>query len=178
MGALKERWLKLLCEKVAIIDKAYASLFSKMNCEGAVRVKESEDYADWGLEILVKFRNTSELKPLSKESNSGGERSVSTMLYLLGLQAVTDVPFRVVDEINQGMDAVNERMIFDRIVEQSNECSGISNDSSKKPPQYFLITPKLLPNLNYEASEKITILNVFNGFWNLPTEVLDLRKFI
>jgi len=31
------------------------------------------------------------------------------MLYLLCLQNVTDTPFRVVDEINQGMDPANER---------------------------------------------------------------------
>lgn len=34
---------------------------------------------------------------------SGGERSVSTMLYLVALTGVTVTPFRVVDEINQGM---------------------------------------------------------------------------
>jgi chromosome segregation ATPase len=31
------------------------------------------------------------------------------MLFLLSLQHVTGTPFRVVDEINQGMDARNER---------------------------------------------------------------------
>ena len=34
---------------------------------------------------------------------SGGEKSVSTMLYLVALTGVTVTPFRVVDEINQGM---------------------------------------------------------------------------
>lgn len=36
----------------------------------------------------------------------------STMLYLIALQDLTACPFRVVDEINQGMDPVNERKIF------------------------------------------------------------------
>lgn len=44
-------------------------------------------------------------------------------------------PFRVVDEINQGMDPKNERGVFSRIV--LNSCG-----PSRK--QYFLITPKLL----------------------------------
>ena len=39
----------------------------------------------------------------------GGERSVSTALYMMALQSLTKVPFRCVDEINQGMDEVNER---------------------------------------------------------------------
>ncbi|CAM9826848.1 unnamed protein product, partial [Ectocarpus fasciculatus] len=44
-------------------------------------------------------------------------------------------PFRVVDEINQGMDPKNERQVFSRIVR--NSCG-----PSRK--QYILITPKLL----------------------------------
>lgn len=44
-------------------------------------------------------------------------------------------PFRVVDEINQGMDPKNERQVFSRIV--LNSC-GVNRK------QYFLITPKLL----------------------------------
>lgn len=34
------------------------------------------------------------------------------MLYLISLQELTPCPFRLVDEINQGMDPINERMIF------------------------------------------------------------------
>jgi hypothetical protein len=38
------------------------------------------------------------------------------MLYLISLQDITDCPFRLVDEINQGMDPRNERMIFQQVV--------------------------------------------------------------
>ena len=34
-------------------------------------------------------------------AQSGGERAVTTMLYLLAMQAVSPCPFRVVDEMNQ-----------------------------------------------------------------------------
>jgi chromosome segregation ATPase len=50
---------------------------------------------------------------------SGGEKSVSTMLYLMSLQSLTQCPFRVVDEINQGMDAKNERMIYEQVFHAS-----------------------------------------------------------
>ncbi len=36
---------------------------------------------------------------------------MSTILYLIALQDVTVTPFRVVDEINQGMDPINERKV-------------------------------------------------------------------
>lgn len=37
------------------------------------------------------------------------------------LQAVTPLPFRVVDEINQGMDIDNERAVIDFLVQISQE---------------------------------------------------------
>ena len=64
----------------------------------------------------VKFRDEEELHVLDSQRQSGGERSVSTMLYLVALQDVTVCPFRVVDEINQGMDQYNERKIFMELV--------------------------------------------------------------
>lgn len=36
---------------------------------------------------------------------------VVTMLYLLALQALNKGPFRVIDEMNQGMDPYNERKV-------------------------------------------------------------------
>ena len=50
---------------------------------------------------MVKFRDTESLQLLTSTRQSGGERSVSTMLYLLALQDLTNCPFRAVDEINQ-----------------------------------------------------------------------------
>ena len=80
------------------------------------------------------------------------ERSVSTMLYMASLHSITKCPFRLVDEINQGMDSRNERMIFD--VLKSVTCT----DGS---PQFFLITPKLLPGL--EFTKHMKVINIMNG---------------
>jgi hypothetical protein len=110
--------------------------------------------------IWVKFREKAELQKLEQYSQSGGEKSVSTMLYLLCLQMVTDTPFRVVDEINQGMDPVNERIVFSRIVESTSKKRA---SDSKIPPQYFLATPKLLPNLVYPPDAGIVALCAYNG---------------
>ncbi len=66
----------------------------------------------------------------------------------------TQCPFRVVDEINQGMDPNNERRVFSQVVHCS-EASGTS--------QYFLVTPKLLSGLDYSRS--LRVLCVFNGHW-------------
>lgn len=55
----------------------------------------------WQCARRVKFREAEELQVLNAQRQSGGERSVSTILYLVALQGVAACPFRVVDEINQ-----------------------------------------------------------------------------
>ena len=50
---------------------------------------------------MVKFRDKYDLQRLDPFKQSGGERSVSTALYMMAMQHMTQVPFRCVDEINQ-----------------------------------------------------------------------------
>lgn len=61
-------------------------------------------------------------------------------------------PFRVVDEINQGMDQINERKIFIQMVQAACRAG---------TPQCFMFTPKLLPDLPY--SPDVTPMLIFNG---------------
>jgi chromosome segregation ATPase len=88
-----------------------------IHCVGEVDVDESEDFDKWGINIYVKFRDNEKLQLLTGQRQSGGERSVTTILFLMSLQDLAKSPFRVVDEINQGMDPRNERMIHEQIVQ-------------------------------------------------------------
>jgi len=74
------------------------------------------------------------------------------------------------DEINQGLDERNERLVFRRIVE--NSCKEPKATPTDHSGQYFLITPKLLPNLMDMEEEQLTVLFVTNGPFNFsnPTE--------
>lgn len=126
-----------------------------MAVAGEVSLDEHDnDFDQFGILIKVKFREAGQLQVLSAHHQSGGERSVSTILYLVSLQDLTNCPFRVVDEINQGMDPTNERKMFQQLVRAA---------SQPNTPQCFLLTPKLLPNLEY--SEACSILNIMNGPW-------------
>ena len=64
--------------------------------------KIDNDFSSYGIKIQVRFRQGQELQDLSKGTQSGGEKSVSTAVYMMALQEMTQVPFRCVDEINQG----------------------------------------------------------------------------
>ncbi|XP_034178803.2 structural maintenance of chromosomes 5 [Osmia lignaria lignaria] len=155
MNMLREEWLKPLSSIVDKINSNFSSYFSAMNCAGEVTLAQPEnnmDFDQYGLKIKVKFRDTDQLHELTRHHQSGGERAVTTAIYMISLQELTRVPFRCVDEINQGMDAVNERRVFDLLARMT----GRPNSS-----QYFLLTPKLLPNLQY--SKTVTVHCVFNG---------------
>ena len=63
------------------------------------------------------FSENETLTQLDSHRQSGGERAVSTIFYLMALQSLARAPFRVVDEINQGMDPRNERIVHERMVD-------------------------------------------------------------
>ncbi|MPC95444.1 Structural maintenance of chromosomes protein 5 [Portunus trituberculatus] len=74
----------------------------RMGYAGEVSLIETEeDFENYGMAIKVKFRDEQRLQQLTAQQQSGGERAVSTALYLLALQSLTAAPFRCVDEINQ-----------------------------------------------------------------------------
>ncbi|KAK9700291.1 hypothetical protein RND81_08G229800 [Saponaria officinalis] len=152
---LKASWLPALRNLVSQINETFSRNFQQMAVAGEVSLDEHDmDFGAYGIVIKVKFRQAGQLQVLSAHHQSGGERSVSTILYLVSLQDLTNCPFRVVDEINQGMDPINERKMFQQLVTAA---------SQPNTPQCFLLTPKLLPDLNY--SEACSILNIMNGPW-------------
>ncbi|AWP09604.1 putative structural maintenance of chromosomes protein 5-like isoform 2 [Scophthalmus maximus] len=165
----KERWLNPLKQLVEQINDKFSDFFRSMQCAGEVdlHTENEEEYDKYGIRIRVKFHSSTQLHELTAYHQSGGERSVSTMLYLMALQELNRCPFRVVDEINQGMDPVNERRVFDIVVRTA--CKETTS-------QYFFITPKLLQNLQY--AEEMTILCVHNGAHMLPPNQWDEKTFI
>ncbi|XP_027795950.1 structural maintenance of chromosomes protein 5 isoform X2 [Marmota flaviventris] len=168
ISQVKERWLNPLKELVEKINEKFSNFFSSMQCAGEVdlHTENEEDYDKYGIRIRVKFRSSTQLHELTPHHQSGGERSVSTMLYLMALQELNRCPFRVVDEINQGMDPINERRVFEMVVNTA---------CKENTSQYFFITPKLLQNLPY--SEKMTVLFVYNGPHMLEPNRWNLKAF-
>ncbi|XP_074500603.1 structural maintenance of chromosomes protein 5 [Sebastes fasciatus] len=165
----KERWLNPLKQLVEQINGKFSDFFRSMQCAGEVDLhsENEEEYDKYGIRIRVKFHSSTQLHELTAYHQSGGERSVSTMLYLMALQELNRCPFRVVDEINQGMDPVNERRVFDIVVRTA--CKETTS-------QYFFITPKLLQNLQY--ADEMTVLCVHNGSQMLPPNQWDETAFI
>ena len=174
---LRSEWETGLEALVAKISTAFGESFARIGCAGQVAVHKASsedpidcteenggrenglDFANWAVHISVKFRENEPLSLLDSHRQSGGERAVSTIFYLMALQSLSRAPFRVVDEINQGMDPRNERMVHGRMVDIATEEGG---------SQYFLITPKLLNGLKYKPG--MTVLCIVSGE-NVPGEM-------
>ncbi|KAL8562706.1 hypothetical protein ACOMHN_011277 [Nucella lapillus] len=167
---MRSQWLTPLRELIERINVNFAQFFSAMDCCGEVDLSvpdNEEAYDRYGVRIKVKFRDGEALRELNPFHQSGGERSVATVLYMMALQELAKCPFRCVDEINQGMDPVNERKVFELVVQT------VCKQSAS---QYFLLTPKLLPDLEY--AENMTVLCVNNGPLIMSHKQWNLREFI
>ncbi|KAK0202992.1 hypothetical protein DFS33DRAFT_1437795, partial [Desarmillaria ectypa] len=154
----RDNWEPALEQLVARIGEKFSAAFDRIGCAGEIRIGQHEDYDKWTIDILVKFRDDEKLQLLTSQRQSGGERSLTTILYLMSLTEQARAPFSLVDEINQGMDQRAERAVHNNMVETT---------CKEESGQYFLITPKLLTDLQYH--ERMKVLCVNNGEW-LPEE--------
>ncbi|KAF2083526.1 putative ABC/SMC5 protein [Saccharata proteae CBS 121410] len=163
---VKRRWEPELDKLVEKISDAFSYNFEKIGCAGQVGIYKADDFDQWAIQIQVKFREQEQLSLLDSHRQSGGERAVSTIFYLMALQSLARSPFRVVDEINQGMDPRNERMVHERMVEIA---------CQEQTSQYFLITPKLLHGLRFHP--RMMVHCIASGEY-MPTNHsdLDLRQ--
>ena len=150
MSVIKERWITPLNAMIERINKSFSESMKSLGYAGEVTLKgEGNNFEEYGIVVRVKYRDSEDVQELSAFTQSGGERSVATVIYMMALQELTKVPFRAVDEINQGMDSTNERKIFNLIVKNA-----VNNSS-----QYFLLTPKLLKGLTYPDKIEVHVIN-------------------
>lgn len=174
----RNNWEPRLDALAKQISSSFAHNMGQINCNGSVEIFKHEDYDQWAIEIFVRFREGETMTRLDAHRQSGGERAVSTIFYLMSLQTLTRSPFRVVDEINQGMDPRNERLVHSRMVAiatGNDDWQPTVDDTLDQiirqvdvdradlgtgtGSQYFLVTPKLLHDLRYEEGMTVMCIN-------------------
>ncbi|KAL4805864.1 P-loop containing nucleoside triphosphate hydrolase protein [Aspergillus unguis] len=163
INEVRGKWEPKLDSIVKSVSDAFSDSFARIGCAGQVSLDKAgdepgpdgqpsgNDFDQWSIQVHVKFREHENLSLLDSHRQSGGERAVSTIFYLMALQSLSASPFRVVDEINQGMDPRNERMVHGRLVDIA--CAPAGDGSGGG--QYFLITPKLLSGLAYKPGMRV-----------------------
>jgi len=143
-----EAWRSVLQNLLKHVNIQYQTILANALANGEVRLLNEQDIEAAGLQILVGFKGAKPV-PLDAFTQSGGERSTATMIFLLALQQHVRSPFRAVDEYDVHMDPKNREVIAQMIV------SSIRGSDA----QYLVITPSQITFAN-EDLHVITVQNV------------------
>jgi chromosome segregation ATPase len=128
--ARMDAWRQVLDALLEQVSLQYREILSHAQATGEVHLVNEIDIEAAGIEVLVGFTGTQPV-PLDAYTQSGGERSMATISFLLALQQHVQSPFRAVDEYDVHMDPRNREVITHRLIE-----SVRGSDS-----QYLIITP-------------------------------------
>ena len=90
---LQAAWLPKLKRTVEDINRNFGRSFERIGCAGEVQLYEEtdpetgqEDFEKYAIHIKVRYRAEEGLQLLTAQRQSGGERSVATILYLIAIQ--------------------------------------------------------------------------------------------
>jgi chromosome segregation protein len=143
-----EAWHTVIQTLLDHVNVQYQTILSHAQALGEVRLLNEKDIEVAGLQICIGFKGA---KPVALDAytQSGGERSTATMMFLLALQQHVRSPFRAVDEYDMHMDPKNREVIANMIV------SSIAGSDS----QYLVITPSQITFAQRDVNI-ITVQNV------------------
>jgi chromosome segregation protein len=143
-----QNWRTVIQSLLDRVNLEYQKTLAQAQAIGEVRLANGHDIETAGLEILVGFKGGKPV-PLDAYTQSGGERTTSTMSFLLSLQQHVRSSFRAVDEYDVHMDPKNREIIAKMLI------STVKNASA----QYIVITPSQITFAKEEANI-ITVQNV------------------
>lgn len=137
----KEVWRNALISLVEEIQPYYQAVLSAADATGFIRLENEEDVEQAGLQLYVGFRGTAPTT-LDPYTQSGGERSVALVAFVLSLQSKIVSPIRAMDEFDIHMDPRNRETMFRMILAQMKKAGS---------SQYIVITPSLITVLDKNA---------------------------
>jgi len=141
-------WRRVMQTLLSDVSMQYQKILSESQALGAVHLTNEQDIEAAGLEVLVGFKGAKPV-PLDAYTQSGGERSMATISFLLALQQHVQSPFRAVDEYDVHMDPRNRETITNVLIES---VKGLNS-------QYLIITPSQITFAKREI-HLITVQNV------------------
>jgi len=143
-----QAWRTIIQSLMDRVDLEYQKIMGQTLATGEVRLANGHDIETAGLEILVGFKGG---KPVTLDAytQSGGERTIATMSFLLALQQHVRSPFRAVDEYDIHMDPKNRELIARMLLSTIKDATA----------QYIVITPSQI-TFAQEDANIITVQNI------------------
>lgn len=126
-----ERWKEVISDFLRSLETRYNQILQEVGATGELRLTVRKDVEQAGLDMLVGFKGVPPTR-LDSFTQSGGERSIALMAFMLALQQHIASPFRAIDEFDVHMDPKNREVISRLIVSSAREV---------KDTQYLAITP-------------------------------------
>jgi len=141
-------WRNVMQSLLERVNLEYQKIMGQTLAAGEVRLANGHDIETAGLEVLVGFKGG---KPVALDAytQSGGERTMATMSFLLALQQHVRSPFRAVDEYDIHMDPKNRETIARMLLSTIKDATA----------QYIVITPSQI-TFAQEDANIITVQNV------------------
>jgi len=126
-----ERWKEVISTFLQSLVTHYNQILQEVGAAGELKLTVGKDVEQAGLDILVGFKGVPPTR-LDSFTQSGGERSIALMAFMLALQQHIASPFRAIDEFDVHMDPKNREVISRLIVSSAREV---------RDTQYVAITP-------------------------------------
>nr|XP_056712877.1 structural maintenance of chromosomes protein 6 [Euleptes europaea] len=123
----------------------FNSLLSQRSYSGKIEF----DHKNEKLSITVQPGEGNKAALDDMKSLSGGERSFSTVCFILSLWSIAESPFRCLDEFDVFMDMINRRIAMDMMLKMAD---------SQRYRQFILLTPQNMSSL--PTSRLIRILRM------------------
>jgi len=157
-----ERWREIMARHLEEVNRDFNEILAEIGARGRVSLTDG-DVRSVGLDIEVGFAGK-ELTSISTLSQSGGEKSLSTMSFLLALQRQVKSPFRAVDEYDVHLDPMNKDLVT-RLLR-----SAVRRGGGK---QYIAITPSQIPRKDLEGAENVVVVQSVEGKSKVGSLVLE-----
>jgi len=142
-------WRDAVARLIEEITPVYQQVLATVGALGAIRLEEGSSIEETGLQLLVGYKGAPPAV-LDPYTQSGGERSVALVAFILSLQSRIISPLRAMDEFDIHMDPKNREAIFKMILAQSR-----ANQTS----QNIVITPSIISVIDRSA-HVITVQSV------------------
>ncbi|KAK2901319.1 hypothetical protein Q8A67_009434 [Cirrhinus molitorella] len=144
-----EAFIRQLTEIMNIRHNVYAEMrmylsvrckyyFDSMLSQRGYIGKMTFDHKNETLSISVQPGDGGKVALSDMRSLSGGERSFSTVCFVLSLWAIAEAPFRALDEFDVYMDMVNRRISMDMMLKIA---------ASQRYRQFIFLTPQSMSSL-------------------------------
>jgi len=158
------RWREIMNGYLEDINRDFNEILGEIGGRGRVRLV-GDDVRKVGLDIWIGFEGK-EMISISTLAQSGGEKSLSTMAFLLALQRQIKSPFRAVDEYDVHLDPMNRNRVTSLLK------SAVRRDSK----QYIAITPSQISRQDLEDAENVVIVQSVEGKSRAGSLVLEASR--